>query len=79
MVRPQTPPVQSQPIPLNPGYKVGNRLHYPNLARNNIIYDPQGGFSNRLGEAADTGAVKEVADLGGRPRSLEFGEESWHV
>merc|ERR1719422_1293638 len=56
VVRPQTPPVHSQPIPLNPGYK--------------------GGFSNRLGEAADTGAVKEVADLGGRPRSLEFGEDT---
>ena len=41
-----------------------------------IFHDSQGGFSNRLGEAADTGAVKEVADLGGRPRSLEFGEES---
>ena len=44
-----------------------------------IFHDSQGGFSNRLGEAADTGAVKEVADLGGRPRSLEFGEERWHV
>ena len=39
-----------------------------------LFHDSQGGFSNRLGEAADTGAVKEVADLGGRPRSLEFGE-----
>ena len=24
VVRPQTPPVHSQPIPLNPGYKVGS-------------------------------------------------------
>ena len=29
VVRPQTPPVHSQPIPLNPGYKVGRGFTCP--------------------------------------------------
>jgi len=48
VVKPQTPPVKSNPIPLTPGYNT---------------------FNKRIGEAD-----AEVAGLGGRPRSLEFGE-----
>ena len=48
VVKPETAPIKSNPIPLSPGYNT---------------------FNKRIGEAD-----AEVAGLGGRPRSLEFGE-----